>query len=143
MTNERWDGDERGAGISNGEAFAPPLRELLEDMAREDWNTEEPEAHLLPHLERTVGETPLTLTSTRIEDEVFVVELDRARGSWGALRQDIYRLIASVAEPTTTVVERRDGDVTTFDVTLAIVPWQTEAFPRGHGHLMRLRVLER
>jgi hypothetical protein len=33
--------------------------------------------------------------------------------------------------------------MTTFDVSLAIVPSQTEAFPKGHGHLMRLRVRER
>src|SRR4030095_16287024 len=41
-----------GAGVSDGEAFAPPLRTLLDEMARPDWNTEQPEAHLLPHLER-------------------------------------------------------------------------------------------
>jgi hypothetical protein len=113
VTNERWDGDKRGAGISSGAAFMLPLRGLLEEMAREDWNTEQPEAHLLPHLEGTVGETALTLTTTRLEDDVFVVELERARGSLGELRNDVYRFIASVAEPTTTVVGRRDGAMAT------------------------------
>src|SRR4029453_18042119 len=38
--NERWDGDRIGGGVSDGEAFAPPLRTLLDEMARPDWNTE-------------------------------------------------------------------------------------------------------
>ena len=82
MANERWDGDETGSGVSDGGVFAPPIRTLLDEMARPDWNTEQPEAHLLPHLER-----------------------------WCA----------------------RD------EAPLSLAPDQT-TFPKGHGHLVRLRV---
>ena len=68
--NERWDGDRTGAGVSDGEAFAPPIRTLLEEMARPDWNTEQPEAHLLPHLERWCARegSPFVLRSATEED---------------------------------------------------------------------------
>jgi hypothetical protein len=138
--DERWEGDERGAGISSGEPFAAPLRALLEEMAREDWNTEQPEAHLLPHLERAIRGSELSLVGTRVEDDVFVVELSASSGRGPQLRASIYLLIASIAEPTTAIVEREDPDAFVFDVVLAIAPWQTDVFPKGHGHLVRLRV---
>jgi hypothetical protein len=54
-------------------------------------------------------------------------------------RPDVYALIATIAEPTTVVVESQLDDVDTFDVALAVVPGQS-TFPKGHGHLVRLRV---
>jgi hypothetical protein len=83
--NERWDGDRTGAGVSDGGAFAPPLRTLLD------------------------------------------------------VRELVYALISTIAEPTTVVVETREDAVDIFDVTLATTPRQS-TFPKGHGHLVRLRV---
>jgi hypothetical protein len=140
VTNERWEGDEVGAGISSGEAFAPPLRALLEEMSREDWNTEDPEAHLLPHLERELTRSPLALVATRVDDGVLVLELEAGSASRADARSAVYALVASIAEPTTTIVEREGGDARVFDVALAIVPWQTDVFPKGHGHLIRFRL---
>jgi hypothetical protein len=37
------------------------------------------------------------------------------------------------------VVERREGGFELYDVTLAVAPDQTTS-PKGHGHLVRLRV---
>ena len=141
MTDERWDGDETGAGISSGEAFMPPLRGLLEEMARSDWTTEQPEAHLLPHLERWLGAnaSDLTLAEVRDEDGVLVIELGDHRRGGHDLREAVYRLISTVAEPTTTIVEREEPDARVFEIVLALQPWQG-AFPKGHGHLVRLRV---
>jgi hypothetical protein len=140
--NERWDGDRTGAGVSDGEAFAPPIRGLLEEMARPDWNTEQPEAHLLPHLERWCGreDSPFALRSAALHGTVFVVDLEpkEAVPAHDA-RPDVYSLIATIAEPTTVVVESQLDDVDTFDVALAVVPGQS-TFPKGHGHLVRLRV---
>ena len=140
--NERWDGDRTGAGVSDGEAFAPPIRTLLEEMARPDWNTEQPEAHLLPHLERWCARegSPFVLRSASEEDTLFVVDLEPADG---VTREDaheqVYALISTIAEPTTVVVETREDEVDIFDVTLALTPRQS-TFPKGHGHLVRLRV---
>jgi hypothetical protein len=140
--NERWDGDRTGAGVSDGEAFAPPLRGLLEEMVRPDWNTAQPEAHLLPHLQRWCGRdhSPFALRSAAVDGGVFVVDLEPAETVPARdARPDVYALIATIAEPTTVVVETHIDGVDTFDVTLAVVPGQS-TFPKGHGHLVRLRV---
>jgi hypothetical protein len=140
--NERWDGDRTGAGVSDGEAFAPPLRTLLDEMARPDWNAEQPEAHLLPHLERWCARegSPFALRAAVEEDTLFVVDLDTALGTTNEqVRELVYALISTIAEPTTVVVETREDAVDIFDVTLAITPRQS-TYPKGHGHLVRLRV---
>jgi hypothetical protein len=140
--NERWDGDRTSAGVSDGEAFAPPLRTLLVEMARPDWNTEQPEAHLLPHLERWCARegSPFELRAASEEDTLFVVDLDTAQGTTSDhVHESVYALISTIAEPTTVVVETREDEVDIFDVTLALTPRQS-TFPKGHGHLVRLRV---
>jgi hypothetical protein len=140
--NERWDGDRAGAGVSDGEAFAPPVRTLLDEMARPDWNTEQPEAHLLPHLERWCARegSPFLLRSAGVDSTVFVVDLEPADGTTreGAHEQ-LYALVSAIAEPTTVIVETREDGVDILDVTLALTPRQS-TFPKGHGHLVRLRV---
>ena len=140
--NERWDGDRTGVGISDGEALAPPIRTLLEEMARPDWNTEHPEAHLLPHLERWCARegSPFVLRSATVEDTLFVVDLEPAQGTTNEhVHEHVYALISTIAEPTTVVVETREDEVDIYDVTLALTPSQS-TFPKGHGHLVRLRV---
>ena len=140
MANERWEDDETGSGVSDGEAFAPPIRALLEEMARADWNTEQPEAHLLPHLERhTEGGATLRLEGARDNDGVFVVELTAVGADRAEIRRLVYPLIETIAEPMTVIVEREDAGASVFDVTLAVTPGQGPC-PKGHGHLVRLRV---
>ena len=111
-------------------------------MARRDWNTEEPEAHLLPHLRRWLDDhaSDVALLDVRNEEDVLVLDLDGHRRSRHDLREVIYPLIATVAEPTTAIVERDEDGARVFDVVLAITPSQTDVFPKGHGHLVRLRV---
>jgi len=141
--NERWDGDRTGAGVSDGEAFASPIRGLLEEMARPDWNTEQPETHLLPHLERWCARegSPFALRSAALDGTVFVVDLQPKKAARAHdARPDVYGLIATIAEPTIVVVESQMEDVDIFDVALAVVPCQS-TFPKGHGHLVRLRVI--
>jgi hypothetical protein len=140
--NERWDGDQTGAGVSDGEAFAPPIRSLLAEMARPDWNTEQPEAHLLPHLERWCerNESPFVLRSAAVDGTVFVVDLGPADGATSEdAHEQVYALVSTIAEPTTVIVEAREEGAVIFDVSLAITPKQS-TFPKGHGHLVRLRV---
>ena len=140
--NERWDGDRTGAGVSDGEAFAPPIRTLLEEMARPDWNTEQPEAHLLPHLERWCARegSPFVLRVAAEEDTLFVVDLDPEQDASNEhVHEQVYSLISTIAEPTTLVVETREEEMDIFDVTLALTPRES-SFPKGHGHLVRLRI---
>jgi hypothetical protein len=142
VTDGRWEGDEYGSGISDGEAFAPPIRALLEEMERDDWNTEQPEAHLEPHLQRWLArdDATLRLRDVRNESGVLVVDLEAPGIDRWDLREHIYPLIATIAEPTTVIVEQELPAEHRFDVTLAIVPWQNTSFPKGHGHLVQFRV---
>lgn len=140
--NERWDGDRTGAGVSDGEAFAPPIRTLLEEMARPDWNTEQPDAHLLPHLESWCArqESPFVLRPAAVEDTLFVVDLEPTDGvSREDAHEQVDALVSTIAEPATVIVETREDEVDVFDVTLALTP-RPSSFPEGHGHLVRLRV---
>jgi hypothetical protein len=75
-----------------------------------------------------------------VDDTVFVVDLEPADGTTREVaHEQLYALVSSIAEPTTVIVESREDGVDIFDVTLALTPRQS-TFPKGHGHLVRLRV---
>lgn len=78
MSRRRWDTDERGHGVASGEAFAANVSDLAEAMRDPGWVAEEPELHLLPHLEHACTELGLRIRSARSEDEIFVLELEPA-----------------------------------------------------------------
>src|SRR5262245_47604248 len=47
----RWDGDERGRGVASADGEVVELERLRAAMALPDWVAEEPDLHLLPHVE--------------------------------------------------------------------------------------------
>ena len=145
MVRKRWDIDERGRGIASGEAFAGHLTELADLIADPGWVTEEPEAHLLPHLEAACDEpgSPLQLDEAWSDGNIFVVELTaREPGpSIGQLRRAAITLAAAIAEESTHIRQRRDGDVLEFDIATGTAP--SEARFALHGHLVRLRIRPR
>jgi hypothetical protein len=142
---QRWDVDERRRGIASGEAFAGNLAELAALMADHGWVAEEPEAHLLPHL-AAACEAPgsvLHLDEARSEGEIFVVELtiSEPEASVGEVRRAAVTLATAIAEESTHIRQRRDGDVLEFDVATGTAP--SEAHFAPHGHLVRLRIRPR
>jgi hypothetical protein len=140
----RWDGDETGHGVADGSAFAPDIRRLLGEMAIQDWVTEAPEAHLLPHLRRwceSAG-SPFSIESAMLDDCVFVVTLRHPDPSFAVLRPHVFALVGTIAEPTTVVVQRETDDALEYDVTLGTLLGQAP-FEKGHGHLVRLRIPKR
>ncbi|HEY7874047.1 MAG TPA: hypothetical protein VIG64_02885 [Actinomycetota bacterium] len=112
-------------------------------MARAGWVAEHPEAHLLPHLERHCAAESCWRISGHsfAADGVFDVILDwhPETARFGALRRDVYALIATIAEPATYVYERAVRNEIDFEVVLGILDAQTERF-KSHGHLVRLRI---
>jgi hypothetical protein len=140
----RWEGDEAGRGVADGSAFAPDIRRLLDEMAIEDWVTEAPEAHLLPHLRRWCQSpgSPFAIESAEVDDSVFVVTLGHPDPSFAVLGPDVFALIGTIAEPTTVVVQRETDDAFEYDATLGTMIGQSP-FEKGHGHLVRLRVRKR
>src|SRR5215207_1615663 len=104
----RWDGDERGTGLGDGLAGADGPRALLAAMAAPGWITEEPDAHLLPHLRRACAESgsPWTLEREALDEAgVYRVDLTwtRPNGSMRSLTADLFALVGTIAENQTHV----------------------------------------
>jgi hypothetical protein len=142
MQRRRWDTDEQGSGVASGESFAPNVAELAEAMRDPGWVTEDPELHLLPHLQAFCSGpgSPFQLVSSRSEDAVFVVELrwlGQDAGP-GAVRAAAFALLGSIAEVSTHVRQRKHGDVTVFEAAAGTLGSDSAFAP--HGHLIRLRV---
>jgi hypothetical protein len=145
LDERRWDTDERGHGVGPGDAFSPNVQELADALPGSGWVAEEPEAHLLPHLEAACAEpgSPWTITSWTVDDGVFVVDVSWS-GSWGAwdsLRGDAFALLGRIAEHTTHVRQRTIDEGVEFEMATGTVTGETPFVP--HGHLIRLRVRPR
>ena len=76
----RWDVDERGHGVGSGEAFSPNVDELADAIPAPGGSTEEPEAHLLPHLRTScdASGSRWTLTSWTVDEGILIVDVSWA-----------------------------------------------------------------
>ena len=146
MADYRWDGDRRGEGVADAAGFVDGATELVAAMQRPNWVAEEPELHLLPHLEQACEPLPLQVLDARtVDDGVYEVQLRWTGGETGvgAIRASIFTLLGGIAEPSSYVRQwraRSDGDsggTLIFDVVTGIVD---EAPFRPHGHTLRLSV---
>lgn len=136
----RWDDDERGEGIADAVEFADGASDLLAAMRRPNWVAEEPETHLLPHLEHACESLPFRiLDACTSADGVYDVQLGWTGdgGGVGVIRAAMFALLGSVAEPSSYIRQRRTDGVLTFDVVTGIVD-ETPFEP--HGHTLRLSV---
>jgi len=106
------------------------------------WIAEEPELHLLPHLEAATATGPLAIRATTTDsDGTFVVEL-----AWVAegeprrrdVRAALFVLIGTIAESITVIHEVPAEGGRRLEVLTGLVgadsPFAT------HGHTVRLRV---
>ncbi len=69
MVGLRWDGDERGEGVADATAFVDGAVELVDAMRHPSWVAEEPEVHLLPHIERACRTLPLEIEDVCLSAE--------------------------------------------------------------------------
>ena len=135
----RWDSDQHGTGIGDGLALADGLRRLLDVLSDPGWRAEDPEAHLLPHLE--YGARPWRVVEAdQLAGGIYCVTLtrDELPARRAGLRAQIFAVIGRLAEANTSVVERLVDGVVEYDVVTGSCPGDTEWVP--HGHLLRLRV---
>jgi hypothetical protein len=142
VVERRWDTDERGRGIADATPLRPWVDELLDLVTTADWVAEDPEAHLLPHLERQIGADPgVRLARTRVADGVLELDIELgSAASRGAIRELGYRLVSAVAEGVTFVRQHGDGVTSTFEVVTGTPPGAHFA---THGHTLRIRVTHR
>ena len=139
MVERRWDGDTRGQGIGPGTAIQPFLQAFLEQTSGDGWLTEDPEAHLLPHITEAAAAAGLTISSTSEADGTLVVDLSTPRAAPRDIRLAIFALAGSFAESDTTVHERTTDGGREYEIATGMRPG--EGGFAGHGHLVRFRVI--
>ena len=139
----RWDPDERGIGVADARAHLERLDALRAAAAEDGWVAEEPEAHLLPHIERHLaGGAPFVLDAATIDPDgtldVAVHWTGDAKADRGMVRVAAYALLGTVAEATTAIIQTDDAGGMVFEVVTGMLAHQTEFAP--HGHTLRLRI---
>ena len=138
----RWDIDERGEGVADAGWLAPEARALVARMETARWVTEDPEAHLLPHIRRLCEreDVPLELIDAHVDADAALFVDCRFVGDWDAGTANIaaFALLGSIAEPGTFVQQRKSRDGLELAVATGVVS-DDGAFAT-HGHTLVLRV---
>jgi len=131
----RWDTDTRGTGIADATPGLPALDRLADAMRLEGWVAEEPELHLLPHLEAGAETVGATIRRTSTSDGEFEVQLARGERSGAEMRMVTLALVSTIAEASTHVRQVGESE---FEVVTGMLPGDSPIFA-AHGHLLRLR----
>jgi hypothetical protein len=107
----RWEGDQSGRGVGSAAQLLTGANELIAAFGRPDWVAEQPELHLLPHVEAWCRQDRrLALTGTHTDgSSAYVLDLEwrSTPGSVGAVRAAVFSLIGSFAESASYVRQRR------------------------------------
>jgi hypothetical protein len=147
VAEHRWDGDERGDGIADARDFVEGAAELLAAMQRPNWVAEQPELHLLPHLERACESLPLQILDAQSsEDGSYEVQLrwTGEQAGIGLIRASIFSLLGGIAEPSSYIRQRRTESAPGSPATLIfeVVTGIVDETPfKPHGHTLRLSVV--
>jgi hypothetical protein len=147
MVGPRWDGDERGEGVADATGFVAGVAELVEGMRNPSWVAEEPDVHLLPHVERACRTLLLEVEDARLSsDGSFEVRLSWTGHAWrvGEIRAAVFALVGSFAEIATYVRQRRltteNGDeALLFEIVTGVLDDGDNVFA-PHGHAVQIRV---
>ena len=111
-------------------------------MQETNWIAEEPELHLMPHIEAACNEVDLALALERrqvLGDGSLLVDLrwkGQPRDRRG-VRAAAYALIGSMAESASYIRQEWDDDTVVYDVVTGMLG--DSAFA-PHGHVVRLRI---
>lgn len=139
----RWDGDDRGLGIGDALQLVSGADELVAAFRQPGWVAEQPELHLLPHVDAWCEQDGrLALTNARTDPAgayILDCEWRGEPGSVGRARAAVFSLIGSFAEAATYVRQRRiatDGEGSTmklqFEVGTGEIAPDTRFAPHGH-----------
>lgn len=138
----RWEGDRIGHGIGDAAWIAPSVRSLLDALSESSWIAEDPDAHLLPHVQNAIdgAGSSWSLRSTELCDCVYVLEFEwsRPEGRIRHLRADVFALLGEVAESATYVHQRAEGETVIYDVVTGMLPGDSSFAP--HGHSVQFRI---
>ena len=145
----RWDGDDLGHGIGDATRLVSGASELVAAFREPAWVAEQPELHLLPHIEAWCErDGRLALTGARTSDaNAYVLDLDwrDATGSVGGARAAVFALIGSFAESATYVRQRRiaiDGGGSAMRLRFEVGTGELapDASFEPHGHVVLINI---
>ncbi len=136
----RWDPDDRGIGVADARGHLALIDALRRAADEEGWVAEAPELHLLPHLrDQAAAGSDWAIGPTVVRpDGTFEVDLGWTGAPDADLRIAVYGLIGAIAESSTLIHERRDGDHRVFDIVSGMLAGDSRFAP--HGHTLRLRI---
>src|SRR5438477_11518885 len=107
----RWDDDDSGQGIGDAAQLVSGAGELVAAFRQPNWVAEQPEIHLLPHIEGWCQrDQRLALTCAHTDNTgAYVLDFEwrGATRSVGGARAAVFSLIGSFAESATYVRQRR------------------------------------
>jgi hypothetical protein len=137
----RWDIDERGRGVADATRLIPDAETLVGFMAEEDWVTEEPDAHLLPHVRRVAARFPLEETRAEIDGEGVLAISLRWTDPWdqSAATAAAFALLGSFAEEMTYLRKDEEPGRVVLETVTGVVSEGTFA---PHGHTVRIEIAE-
>src|SRR5215475_6491328 len=106
----RWDGDDRGQGIGDAAQLVSGASELIAAFRQPAWVAEQPESHLLPHIEAWCRrDRRLALTGAYADGtQAYVLDFEwrGAAVGVGAARAAVFSLVGSFAESATYLRQR-------------------------------------
>lgn len=106
----RWEGDTRGRGVADARHLAPGASELVDAFREDGWVAEQPDDHLLPHIEAWCERDGRLVLRRAYADErgAYVVDVRcKDAGRRGEVRAAVFALIGQFAESATYVRQRR------------------------------------
>lgn len=145
----RWDCDDRGHGIGDAAELVSGASELIAAFKESNWVAEQPDLHLLPHIEAWCErDRTLALTGSYTNDaDAYVLDLEwrGATGSVGAARAAVFSLIGSFAESATYVRQRRvagndSGSEMKLQFEVGTGELASDARFESHGHVVLINV---
>lgn len=134
----RWEDDETGRGVGDAKRLVPGASDLLVAFQEPLWVTEQPEDHLLPHVERWCQDDGrLAVRATSTDDQhTFILDLEwhGEPTSVGHARAAVFSLIGSFAESVTYVRQHQKGSGTglRFEIGTGELAPDTRFQPHGH-----------
>ena len=136
----RWDIDERGHGVASAEAAVPDLDRLRAAMLDADWVTEDPEVHLLPHVQRLARDRGWTIARAAVVDAVLEIDVEVPEGTWRSLREAGFAIVGTFAEASTHVVETKPDVGREVELLVTTGMLEGDGEFAAHGHLVRIAV---
>jgi hypothetical protein len=145
----RWDNDDRGHGVADAAPLVSGASELVAAFRQPNWVAEQPEMHLVPHVEAWCQEDRrLALTRAHTDSTgacVLDFEWHGATRSVGGARAAVFSLIGSFAESATYVRQRRaahdgDGFATQLQFEVGTGELGPDARFDSHGHVVVINV---